>query len=313
MNILDLDPAAFPSASIAKRAKWAPVYLEPVPGSGERLTIGVAVVNSNEFHVERANGLRKLNCLYGAQADVVKFAATASLDALIDDLTQRGEAALTDPRPAFASITFGPLTEGTGASLQDIARAWLFTSSSLVNEESGDERFGFVPASEQNQTELATVGEGNRLHALIFRYVTQRRPGLDKCFDRKIREAGTRLPRTKASEVQIDFSGTRLVANFGMIRAKGASRSVGTIKQRLWDLKVEREKEADHFIPRHAEYEMLVQHPAPDDPQVTVRQQKHILEALDDLEEQADRTRIRLRPMISVHMMAEHILNKEAA
>jgi hypothetical protein len=67
--------------------------------------------------------------------------------------------------------------------------------------------------------------------------------------------------------VRIDFAGSKLVANFAVLKPQAAAKSVGNIKQRLWDLKVNRDREPtqDLGMRRH---EMFVQHPRADDPQL---------------------------------------------
>jgi hypothetical protein len=71
--------------------------------------------------------------------------------------------------------------------------------------------------------------------------------------------------------VFIDFSGSFLVANFGTLLLTNRAQSVDKIKRRLWDLKVDRDKQQESMMISRT-HEMIVQHPAPDDPQITERQ-----------------------------------------
>ena len=150
----------------------------------------------------------------------------------------------------------------------------------------------------------------DRLPALIFDYVKFKRPNLDKFFSEEIRDQHTRR-RTNASAVQIDFAGSKIVANSGTLSATQHAGSVDRLKRRLWDLKVDRDHEKGSLSKR--DHEMIVQHPAKNDPQFTERQSDRIREALFSLEQQADQEEIRLRPLNTVDQIGEYVLMKEAA
>lgn len=129
---MKLNIGGFPSSDDYIRCQWAPIIIEPILGSGERLTIGVAVTNETGFFVKSANAFSRLECLYGNMAGTVIFAAKASLEALETDLAERGVDALTSPETAFASVFVGEIRDGEGNSLEAVANYWLSASSSLV-------------------------------------------------------------------------------------------------------------------------------------------------------------------------------------
>lgn len=103
----------------------------------------------------------------------------------------------------------------------------------------------------------------------------------------------------------------KLVANFGTLASSNFTASIGRIKTRLWDLKVDRDSEPSVLATR--DHEMIVQHPPMNDPQLTEKQVGRLKEALQALEEQADQEEIRLRPLNTVEEIGEHILLREAA
>jgi hypothetical protein len=114
----------------------------------------------------------------------------------------------------------------------------------------------------------------------------------------------------RSHEVLIDFAGSKLVANFGTLNATGLSKAVTMIKRRMWDLKVERDREPPVNKRQH---EMILHRPRSDDPQVSPRQLANINEELEGLIEQADQEELRLRPMYTVDAIGDHVLNAEAA
>jgi hypothetical protein len=142
-------------------------------------------------------------------------------------------------------------------------------------------------------------------------YVRERREGFSNYFSSDLREGRRRRLTGRSHEVLIDFGGSRLVANFGTLRASGIARSVNLIKRRLWDLKVERDRDSGNAATR--QHEMIVQSPVADDPQVTANQQTYLSDALAALEEQADQEELRLRSLSSVAEIGEHVLRAETA
>jgi len=106
MNV-ELDPDTFPALSQHVYAKWSPVLLAPISGSYERLVIGCAVANETGFHLEMANALNRLGCLYAARAESVLFAVTLAEKALVHDLAQRGIKALLHPKGLLSGVAWG--------------------------------------------------------------------------------------------------------------------------------------------------------------------------------------------------------------
>lgn len=127
----------FPPPRSEIRASWAPVYFEPIMGSGERFGVGIAVVGELDFVVLTAPGLSKLDLLYGSSGSDVVFMVNAALEGLSSDLAERGVAALTAPRPGAAGLHIGPVRDGAGPTLIAIAEEWLplfssFTADAVV-------------------------------------------------------------------------------------------------------------------------------------------------------------------------------------
>jgi len=79
----------FPSTNGDIECKWVAIQIEPILGSNERLTIGVAAINKDGFYLSQASQWDRLKCLYGTAADTVVFAARTALDFLNDDIAQR--------------------------------------------------------------------------------------------------------------------------------------------------------------------------------------------------------------------------------
>ena len=307
---VSLSSARFPSTDGTVRAFWAPVLLEPVVGSYERLVVGVAAVNSSGFHLEVANSLNRLQCLYLDGADGVVSAVKIAVKCLEADLSRRSVAALSSPSQVVSGVTIGECREAEGTSLVAISKNWMSALSSLYVGENHTED----PVSAEIQV-LGTVSYaaqyGDRLPFLVCDFVKMQRIGFLNYFSKDLREGSGRRVKGSSHKIVIDFSGSHLVANFGTLKAGALTSSVNLIKRRLWDLKVERDKVPT--IGLHRNHEMILQRPSKDDPQLSERQHGNIDEALAALEIQAVQEELRLRPMGSVKEIGLHLLKAEQA
>ena len=296
----------FPFFEAGVRARWAPIIVVPISGSYERLVIGVAVANENGFHVEMANALDRLRCLYADNAEGVVHAINLTADHLRLDLGKRGVQAIMEPQPLLSGVEIGTSREAEGASFETIAASWMRSLSSLYcHEEPLSEA---VPAEDAG---AQAEGASDQLPALVMNYVRERREGFYSYFSSDLREGRRRRLTGRSHEVLIDFGGSRLVANFGTLRASRIAPSVHLIKRRLWDLKVERDRDPQNALVRN--HEMIIQSPIKGDPQLTVSQQTYLSDALNALEQQADQEQLRLRPLSTVAEIGEHVLRVEAA
>ena len=303
-----LTTEAFPTFKCSVRARWAPVLLSPIDGSLERLVIGIAVVSDDDFHLELANALDRLRCLYAREAEGVVYAIQVAAERLRNDLAVRAIDALLHPKIGVSSVTIGDLREAEGISLEMIGASWMRSLSSLY-QDAGLHVHHELPAL---VAEAALPREqGDRLPALVFGYVAEHRDSLVQYFRSDLRLQKVRRMTGRSHEVMIDFSGSRVVANFGTLQSGGIARSMNLIKRRLWDLKVERDREASSLS--HRLHEMILQAPASDDPQVTPKQLANINEALCALEQQADQEELRLRALPTVTAIGNHLLQLEAA
>jgi hypothetical protein len=306
--IADLDISSFPLFTRSLRAQWAPVFLSPIRGSEERLVIGVAVLSGSGFHIEAANALTRLQCLYGAQADIVIQVAAIALDELQYDLAARRAEALFNFCPTITGISLGTVRDAEGVSLQAIGKAWMSSLSSLYDKDAGAVALEADDPEATYEDRFEALASGDRLPMLVLDYVVGERAGLASFFRNDL---GKRPRRRRSHEVSIDFTGSKLVANFGTLQVGQISRSVDLIKRRLWDLKVERDSETTEVFRRN--HEMIIQMPALNDPQVSEKQYENLDIAKKALEEQADQEELRLEAFTSVAAIGQRVLLSEQA
>lgn len=308
MMSVELDPNSFPVLSQHVFAKWSPVLLAPIAGSYERLVIGCAAANETGFHLEMANALNRLGCLYASRAESVLFAVELAEKALMHDLAQRGIEALLHPKGLLSGVALGEVREAEGVSLTEIARDWMGVLSSLYDPEMAQ---GAVaqPAVAGAVAKKAEKAE-DRLPQLVLKHVSTRNLAIAQYFNARIAAGKQRRRRSAAHEVEIDYKGRRLVANFATLNAGRLAPAVGNIKQRLWDLKIDRERDEAHDGRAH---ELMIQVPRPDDPQVSEKQYANLETEYAGLEQQADELKLILRQFNTPEQIGQHIVQKEAA
>jgi hypothetical protein len=298
----DLSSLDFPSSRGSIRGRWYPVYIEPIAGSGERLTVGAVAMSDADCYVLDAPGLDRFFCLYDEAGDGVVLAAKVTLDALRSHLERNGPLGLKSFEPPFVSIELGEERAGTGNTLSEIALLGLRASSSLITAK---KRLpALIQIAEPTPYSERVEGSETRIVRLVRESVTKARPGLIEAFNRPFRAVpGGRTTR-------IGFVGQNLVANFGMLRPRRLSESVKDIKTGLWDLSSHRDIET--FL-RRPSYEMLIHRPSKDDPDLEERHVIRLTEACTELEYEADKKEIRVQPMTSIQQMSERVLEKESS
>lgn len=296
----------FPKFREKVEASWVPLLIEPIEGSLERLVFGVAAVSESSFHLEIANRLDRLKCLYSDNASVVEAAIRIAADNFTLDLAKRASEALHKPNLLISGIVVGAPRLGQGESLEAIAKSWLSSLSSLHSE---TEVFEEIALLEKVDVDRSSTKD--RLPILIKDYLKDSKPELVRFFSEDIQLERQRRSSKTAADIKIDYSGRRIVANFGTLFAHSVTNSANKIKTRLWELKVNRDKEWEGASSRM--HEMLIQIPSTDDPQFSERQISNVERARRNLEEQADQEDLRLRQMYSVDEIGNYMLRQEAA
>jgi len=103
--------------------QWTPVYMEPVIGSGERITVFIKVSTEEDLLIKRVISTEKLIAMYGKEAwklnNIIKM--------IEDDLL--------NSRPfSLGGFFFGETREARGHNIEGIARQGLQTTASLLEE-----------------------------------------------------------------------------------------------------------------------------------------------------------------------------------
>jgi len=290
----------FPVRRDGVKAKWIPLYIEPVVGSGERIAIGIAVANQNGYLTVPVAALERLQCLYGKENETLMFAAKAAIESFERALSKEGDHALETWQAPFEGVIKGATRIGAGNSLEEIARSGLMLCSSLV------EKLAEAEEIEESRTAVSM----SRLEFLIKEKVLAKRQSLEISFNRPFKYA------TSGRATRIGFVGQRLVANFGLLAPFHLSQLFKDAKAKLWDLaqiKEDIQRPEFNLSTQLNNFELLINRVREDDPQYSDKQIESVQEAYNELEFEADRKEIRCRPLRSPDEIANHIVELEAA
>lgn len=291
----------FPTRRSTRKASWAPIYIEPVVGSGERICTAVVAGDDNGFIVVPVPSLDRLSCLYGTQAQALSFANDLALNAIRDWISTRGFAAIEKWLSPVEGVVLGASRRGAGETLEDVARTGLLQCASLVEKLAEEDETSEAVA----RTEVST----RRLEKLVREAVVEARPELHKRFDQQFRV------NERARATRIGFTGNRLIANFGMLVPGQLAILVNNAKAKLWDLEQLRSGALVGMFPQTGvlSFELLLNRVPRDAPQYSDRQMASVEEAGLELEAEADKVQIRARQMTSPGEIATFVLQQEAA
>lgn len=309
--MLTLSMDSFPRRTGTSVFSWAPIYFHPIPTSPERLVIGVVVADAVRATIVEANRLDRLECLFGASSTSVLEAATLSLKALQEDVQQRGIEVLRAFDSPMSGVGIGETMVAEGRGFEEVGQVSLRSISSLFGHPSTE-----LVHQKEVQWHLVERAASSdkparpKVPSAVMEYVAKRNRDLLPNFA-TARAARERLQRANPHTPILDYSGRRVAANFSALESNHAS-SVNAVKRRMWDLGLDRIRE-EKAGKIHREHEMLVRAPEHSSAGISELVLQRIRKALADLEKEADLNEIRLRPLVSVEEIGEHLLQMEQA
>ncbi|TRO96376.1 hypothetical protein FKB34_04800 [Glycocaulis profundi] len=295
MTILDLRSINLPDPS--EHCRWASVLLRPVAGSPETLVIGVVAMNNKKAYFAKANALHRLDCLYSHAAVGTKLIVDICFSE-IDEFIDHNELNFDIRHLSSGHIQIGEWRDGRGVSVEEVARRWLSGLSSLYDENQ-DELTLTAPIQEPVNR---TASRRLKLRSDVLSAVARKKMSLADFFSEPIRRS--QQHRREEGKISIDFSGSRLLANIEDAGGAQPWRTVATIKERLWDLKIARDSASPNG---RREFEMLI---CSENPLVAPERKNSLL---SELTRQADQVNLRLREFDSTEALALHIVKLEAA
>ena len=285
----------FPSAP-AVSAEWAPVYLEPLHGSGERFVVAVVCRDDGGRGVAKlAIRPSVLKCMYGEQAAHVLGLAELAIESFHDHLTGGGN--LGTWTPPSKNCQMGVIRVAYGDSLESILNQGIRLTASLADDGS---------------IELPTPDDNNEVSALqVDRFVQQ----VKATVKQRVQDFETRFNRTVmvrqgAEPTSIGYLGVQIAANFDvLIPGYALTRKRTRAKAKLLDLQALKDQ-VDLAGSRHA-YELMLWVPSQSSPLYSEADFRRSESVFLELQEIGDKHSLRVEKMTSPEQAAQRIFSAE--
>lgn len=194
------------------RAKWVPIYIEPIMNSGEKITVGIAAL-SNDGHAEVLSTLKEdtLRCTFGKDGLSLLESAKICLDTFSRYLKKSKE--FSGWEPPLTGVTLGEERQAAGKDFPEVLRMAARMSASLFDD---------------------SVGSRKPVHMRgwrrqIVNAVIHRAPQLVGHFNQSI------VLVQSGMETSFDYLGSHYVAYFGMAYAR-KSETLKDGRAKLWKL-----------------------------------------------------------------------------
>ncbi len=286
----------------AFQANWAPIYLEPIAGSGERITVAITAIGSDgEFRVHPTLREDALRCFLGDHASSLLSICHLCTQNLERYLGER--LPLNEWKPPLGGFSLGEMQKTNAPDITAAVRMAIADSAFLcaLPDQLGIELEAQIAASE---------ADNDRWPSQVQTAVSHKVPALVQYFGRRFQVA------SQARQTPIDFVGQKLVVNLArLLPGRGLAQHIRTAKVKLWDLDAVRTmaEAPSLFQGGLPQFELLLYHPRDDDPAYSDREITGLHEALSELEEVGDRHELRVQAVFSADEAADRIIHSEAA
>lgn len=267
---------------------WQTLYLEPIVGSGERISVAaVAVGSNNEYRIIQAIRSELLECLYGAQSQNMQ----GMIDWLIESASNelKSNRSLEEWVAPFDGVSVGSLHPAADDSIEGILRQAIRFTASLST---------LALDAEREEDELQPKRYSEQWATSVFDEINIINPHLSKFFKRRLKISESNVLTS------FGFMNDKYVSNFGLLVPTRLSISLNNVKAKLFDL--EALKKSPTLI-KPQKYEIVIGTPAFSDPTLTDKSAKRLRETIDMITEVAASENIELFRAESAKEAAIHI------
>lgn len=263
---------------------WRAIYFEPIPASGERITIGIAACGiDNDFKVQRTVSTRILKCIYGAELyQGVDSIVSHSLEAVSEQL-ERG-IPLEACQPLFTGLYLGEVHHAVTSEFRGIVKQGMQSASTFAELDAYDEEIA---------DDAAQIRWANQVRSEI------RDLGSD--FSLYMNKKLTLGQRT----VRFDVVKNRYVANFASIPVSNMGDYKGA-RSKMMDLQnLAMRSERGAF-----DLELIVGLPFPEDAtNISIKSRSKMLDTISILREDAENRDIQCFFSHYAGEAAEHVIS----
>jgi len=271
--------------------QWAPVYLEPMMASGEKLTIAVAALGCDGTSLVRmALHSDKVHALYGEKAESFINIIQTIVTSLQFHLHTKQT--FEEWSPPFGGVTLGNVRDGMSSGLLGLLRQAVSMTASLSALDLGED------------SSLVKEEKNDRWPNLVRDEVLLAHSELSPYF----KQTFSTSSRSKACK--IFFLSPNIAINTGrLVPGAGISYNFDVNKSRILDLLTVKENEG-YIAPRVA-HELVVYRPTKDDPSFNKSQMKSLDEYVYALVDAGDKHDIRVTTVNSPEQAAKRLCKLE--
>ena len=284
------------------RAKWVPVYMEPIMNSGEKITVGI-VAASKDWHVEVLPTLRKdiLKRAFGNEGLSLVEGAKVCLAEFSEYLLARKQ--FSGWEPPFTGVTLGKERDAAGEDLDAILRIAARMSASLFADSIGARN---AATQHRNGSRPANI---RRWRRQIIDAVKYDAPELIHNFNQVCLFAKNAKNGKKGIETPFDYLGSQYVANFGIAKAE-QKQVLDRCRIQLWNLAQCRD---EHQNRDNAKFELIVWRPERDNQYYDKLQMEAIDQVMYELEEEAQKRALHTLSVNGADAASERIIELDLA
>ena len=218
-------------------AEWRAVYFEPIPGSGEKITILIILRSDDQFSIFDALHSTVIDNLYGDKA--LSFSGLVKL--------VKSNIAKNHGDCGIEGVTLGAWHKAQSSDMKGVVRQALYKSASLGS-------VALKSLFENSESDTENEQLDSRWSSRLKNAVTVVRPSYEKYFDLKI-PVGTNV------KVNCGFHNGRYSAKFNVCTTQTITR----MKSNLMDLQILDSSKASDF------YDLILYMPDEDDLQVSAK------------------------------------------
>lgn len=272
------------------RAIWAPIYFEPIMGSGERLTVAiVAIAENGEFKIKQSIRQHVVKAMYGNKSDQFN----SLIELIIYNLTSHlnNLRKLSDWHAPMQGVTLGKIKQTSSTDMIGVLRQAVMLTASLSS-------LDFYSNDDENEQ----YSSDDTWSKLVKDAVVNNHPKLNSYFNRQFKVV------SEARAAKIFFLSDRSAINTERLRPSNISTDLDRNKARLLDLFAV--KDHDDLFNR-SNHELIVCRPVEDDPTFSKKQMKSLNNALLSLEEVGDKHSIIVTPVTTPQQAYKRIVRSE--
>lgn len=262
MNPLLLD-SLFPKAPLYQGA-WQAIYMEPIVGSGEKITIAIMALGIDKKDTKVIQAIRPelIECLYGDQSEKMQ----SMINWVIESAKRQASSkdGLLNWKPPMSGIEISKLHKANDDDIDGIIRQGMRFSASLGTLAQDAERAEAYDEQSKRHSERWITSITDEL-----RLINQ---PLTSFFNKKV------FVRSNTVPTKYDFLTDTYVSNFGLLVPSRIGGSLNVLKARLLDLEALRK---EPLITKPQCYEIIIGLPSLTDPTLTPKAKDRLGETLE--------------------------------